>query len=72
MRYLFEEKAEPKARNILDNYDYCLVTPLECVDYDFGHCIDLEPIKCTDIETIRDYYNEYYEIMITTPDGCNY
>ena len=70
-RNLFEEKAEPKAMNIMNNYGYCIVTPLECIN-EFGDCMELEPIKCTDIIDVRTYYHEFYDIMIQTPNGDNY
>jgi len=72
MNLPFEAKAEPKAMNILRNYDYCLITPLICTDYEFGDVMEGESVKFTDINTIRDMYNEHYDIMIQTPDGCNY
>jgi len=68
----FEAKAEHKAMNILKNYDYCLVTPLTCTDYEFGDVEEGEPVRCTDIDTIRDMYNDNYDVMIQTPDGCNF
>ncbi len=72
MTLTFEEKAERKAENILSNYDYCLVTPLKCIDFEFGDVEEMEPIHCTSIESIKDLYNDNYDVMIQTPDGCNY
>lgn len=67
----FEVKAEEKARNILENYEYCLVTPLKQLN-EFGDCMPQEPVKCTDIKEIEHMYYDNYDIMIETPDGCNY
>ena len=68
----FETHAEQKAKYILNNYPYCLVTPLECIDYEWGTTKDGESVKCTDIETIKEMYYDNYDIMIQTPDGCNF
>jgi len=71
MNLPFEAKAEPKALNILRYFEYCLVTPLICVN-DFGDVLEGEPVKVTDINIIRNMYNEHYDIMIQTPEHCNY
>lgn len=68
----FELKAKQKAENILANYDYCLVTPLICIDEEEGDLEPQKPVHCTDIDEIRDLYYNYYDVMIETPDGCNY
>ena len=68
----FETQAEPKARRILRNYPYCLVTPLECIDYEWGTTKEGESVKCTDLEIIRNMYYDNYDILIETPDRCNY
>jgi len=72
MTLTFEEQAEAKAANILRNYDYCLVTPLKCIDFEFGNVEEMEPVKCTSIDVIRDLYNDNYDVMIQTPDCCNF
>jgi hypothetical protein len=66
----FELKAQPKAENILANYDYCLVTPV--VEDGPFELNELDSVKCTDLDTIKDMYYEYYDVMIETPDRCNY
>jgi hypothetical protein len=67
----FEEKAENKALNILKNYDYCLVTPVKFID-EYGTAETKDSIHCTTIEQIRDLFNNEDDVMIETPDGCNY
>lgn len=67
----FEAKAERKAENILRQYPYCLVTPLEIIN-EFGDAMPKESVKCTDIDEIRYLYETEDDIHIKTPDGCNY
>ena len=66
MTLSFEVQAESKALNILKNHPYCLITPID------NNLTEGEPVKCTDINIIRDMYYDNYDIMIHTPDGCNY
>jgi hypothetical protein len=67
----FEAKAEQKAENILRNYDYCLVTPVNFIN-EFGDAETKKPVKCTNLDEIRDLYYSEDDVMIETPDGCNY
>ena len=67
----FEAKAERKAENILRNYDYCLVTPVKFIN-EFGDAETKEPVHCTDIDEIRHLFETEDDVMIETPDGCNY
>jgi hypothetical protein len=67
----FEQKAENKALNILKNYDYCLVTPIKFIN-EFFEAETKKPVHCTTIEQIRDLFNNEDDVMIETPDGCNY
>jgi len=68
---IFEQQAKTKAENILRRYGYCLVTPILFVD-EFGTAETKDPIHCTSIEEIRDLFNNEDDVIIETPDGCNY
>ncbi len=71
MTLAFEVKAKRATEYILENYEYCKVTPLRKID-SWGNVEELEPINCYNVEDVEDLFNAHYDVMIHTPCGCNY